>query len=276
MALLDESIAHLELILSNITTLEDTTQNMIDVGYAKKVDLLEVKAKKGNIERLILQMNSNKKLLLHFISFLLNQKVDQIISPVSNVPMPNYSDEDILNNNIDIQKASTALDINSNLVDVSQAAYYPTLGAFAEVGTADDTFLGDASDHAAYTVGARLSWNFFNGGIDKAKIEKAKIDKLEMNSKVALAKKGIALKLARIKTEIKTIDAKIVSLNNELALVNTIYENYEGRYKEKLSSMSDVIIKQSAQIQKILELQKAKNERNEKIFALENLANVKK
>ena len=58
-----------------------------------------------------------------------------------------------------------------------------------------------------------------------------------------------------------------------MALADEIYDNYEGRYREKLSSMSDVIIKQSQQIQKILELQVAKNKRNQKIFALEKLAN---
>ncbi|MDQ7068017.1 MAG: hypothetical protein Q9M40_08610 [Sulfurimonas sp.] len=39
--------------------------------------------------------------------------------------------------------------------------------------------------------------------------------------------------------------------------------------------MNDVIIKQSQQIEKILQLQIAKNKRNEKIFALEKLANTK-
>jgi hypothetical protein len=37
--------------------------------------------------------------------------------------------------------------------------------------------------------------------------------------------------------------------------------------------MSDVIVKQSSVIQKILELQLAKNKRNERIFALEKLTN---
>ncbi len=37
--------------------------------------------------------------------------------------------------------------------------------------------------------------------------------------------------------------------------------------------MSDVIIKQSEQIQKILQLQQAKNKRNERILALEKLTN---
>jgi outer membrane protein TolC len=275
MELLEDSIAHLTTILNNIKILENTTQSMIDVGYAKKVDFLEVQAKQGNVQRLLIEMNANKKLLYHYISFLLNQKVSSIVTPTSDIAMPTYSNEDILNSNLDIKKASTGLLIKDNMLTASQAAYYPTLGAFGEVATADNTFLGNASDHKSYTVGARLSWNLFNGGIDSAKIEKSKIEHLQMQSKVLLAKQGIALKLAKIRTEIQSSDEEIASLNKELELADTIYENYEGRYKEKLSSMSDVIIKQSAQIEKILQLQVAKNRRNEKIFELENLANIK-
>jgi outer membrane protein TolC len=218
-------------------------------------------------------MHSNEKLLYHYISFLLNKKVEKIVLPTSEIPMPSYSDADVLSNNLDIKKATTGLVIRENMRSVSEAAYYPTLGAFAEVSTADDTFLGDAADHQAYTVGARLSWNLFNGGIDAAKIEKSRIDQMKMRSQVELARQGIALELAKTRTEIQSADEEIDSLEKELALADAIYQNYLGRYKEKLSSMSDVIIKQSEQIQKTLELQKAKNSRNEKIFALEKLAN---
>lgn len=273
MALLNGSIKNLQKILSNIDTLEDMTQNMIDVGYAKHVDLLEVKAKKGNVERLLLQMNANKELLYHYISFLLNRKVTSIQAPSKPIAMPNISDEEVLANNLDIQKAATGLDVRHHMLHASEAAYYPTLGAFGELSTADDTFLGDAVDHKAYTVGARLTWNLFNGGIDSAKIEKSKLEQIKMQSQVALAKNGITLKLAKLKTEIQSSNDEIASLQKELDLADAIYANYEGRYKEKLASMSDVIIKQSAQIEKILQLQVAKNKRNKKIFALEKLAN---
>jgi len=273
MALLRNSSQNLETILSNIETLENMTNKMREVGYAKKVDLLEVQAKKGNVERLLLQMESNQKLLYHYISFLLNQKVENITTTSPCVEMPTFSDEDILNSNIDIQRATTGLEVRKSMTDVQQSSYYPMVGAFGEVATADDSFLGDASDHMAYTVGARLSWNILNGGIDSAKIEKSRIEQLKTSTQVDLAKKGIALQIAKIRTEIETYDAQVLSLEKELNLADEIYKNYEGRYREKLSSMSDVIIKQSQQIQKILELQMAQNKRNERIFALEKLAN---
>ena len=273
MALLESSMQNLNKILDNIDVLQEMTQSMIDVGYAKKVDLLEVKAKKGNVQRLLINMDSNKKLLYHYLSFLLNQNIESITTPNSDVPMPLYSDIDILNNNLDIQKAKTGLTIRESMLDASQASYYPTVGAFAELATADDTLLGEASDHKSYTVGARLTWNIFNGGIDNANIEKSKLEHLKTQAQVELAKNGIALQIAKSRTEISSADDEISSLKDELALADLIYENYEGRYREKLSSMSDVIIKQSEQIQKILELQVAKNRRNQKVFELEKLAN---
>lgn len=273
MALLNDSIINLKKILTNIFILENVTSEMIDEGYAKKVDLLEVQAKKGNVERLLMQMHSNEKLLYHYISFLLNQKVEKITLPSSDIAMPICDDAEVLANNLEIKQAATGLEIRKNMLNASEAAYYPTLGAFAEISTADNTFLGNANDHKAYTVGARLSWNLFNGAIDAAKIEKSKIEQLKMQSQVALARKGIALQLAKIRTEIASIDEEIVSLEKELLLAEAIYKNYLGRYKEKLASMSDVIVKQSEEIQKTLQLQKAKNSRNEKIFALEKLAN---
>jgi len=273
MALLNNSIKNLNKILSNIEILEKMTTRMVEVGYAKKVDLLEVRAKKGNVQRLLLQMKSNQKLLLHYISFLLNSKVDNIIVPDSDIEMPTCSDEDIMQNNLDIQRASTGLEIRKDMIEVSKSSYYPTVGAFAEIATADDTFLGDANEHKAYTVGARLTWNIFSGGIDNAKLEKSKLKHLETQIDLNYAKQGIALKVAKIRTEIETFDLEIISLKKELLLADEIYKNYAGRYREKLSSMSDVIIKQSEQIQKILQLQKTKNKRNERIFALEKLAN---
>jgi len=273
MALLRKSQELLKKILDNINTLELTTQTMIDVGYAKKVDLLEVRAKKGNINRLIDEMESNKKLLYHYISFLLNQKVTNIITPSVGVILPEFSNDEILNSNLDIQKANNALTIRKNMIDVNEASFYPMLGAFGEVATADDTFLGDADDHAAYTVGARLTWNILNGGSDSSNLEKSRIEHMKMKNQVQLAKIGIALQVQKIRTQIKTYTKDIESLEKELSLANEIYKNYEGRYKEKLSSMSDVIIKQSSQIQKILELQLAHNKRNERVFALEKLAN---
>lgn len=273
MALLQSSIDHMKTIHKNIATLERTTQMMVQEGYAKKVDLLEVEAKKANVERSLTEMEANKKLLYHYLSFLLNTPVTEIELPANDYPASSISENDVLTNNTDLKKASQGLEIRDRMVDVAYAPFLPQVGAFAEASSADDTFLGNFNDHKAYTVGAKLSWNLFNGGVDKNALEKAKIEKLKTATQVELAKKGITLQYDKIRTEIESLNAQVNSLEKELKLADQIYQNYESRYHEHLASMSDVIIKQSQQIEKILNLQMVKNQRNERIFALEKLSN---
>ena len=245
---------------------------MLKEGYAKKVDLLEVEAKKANVDRMILEMEANKKLLFHYLSFLLNQNITEIVIPSDDRATTTISEADVLAHNSDLQKAAHGLEVRSSMVDVAYAPFLPTVGAFAEASSADNDFLGDFSDHKAYTIGAKLSWNLFNGGVDNATLEKARIDRLKTSTELEIAKKGIALQVDKIQTQIESLDYQVVSLEKELELARQITKNYEGRYREHLASMSDLIIKQSAQIEKIINLQTVKNQRNERIFALEKLS----
>jgi outer membrane protein TolC len=274
MGLLEQSLNHLNLILNNMEKLENTTQNMVAEGYAKKVDILEVHSKQANVRRIITELEANKELLYHYLSFLLNQNVTEVQTPKDNLNVPVLSIDEILNQSIDIQKAQTALHIYNSKVTVEESRYLPTVGAIAEIQTADDHFLNDAEDHKSYTVGVRLTWNIFGGGGDSAAIEKAQIEKLKSQTQVELAKKGIALHIKEIQTNIKLAQSQIDNLKIELSLAQEIYKNYEGRYKEQLISMNDVIIKQSIWLENILQLLKANNKRNQQIFALEKLAQL--
>lgn len=272
-ALIHSSLIHMKTILANIETLEKTTQGMITEGYAKKVDLLEVQAKKVNAQRLIAQMEANQKLTLHYLSFLLNQSVTEIALPQDETVQSTLTEADVMATNLDMQKASKGLEIRESMIQVANASYLPQVGAFAEASSADDTFLGNFSDHKAYTVGAKLTWNLFSGGADAAGLEKARIEQLKTKTDVELSRKAVALQYDQMKTEITALDLQITTLEQEVELANEIYRNYMGRYREHLVSMSDLLIKHSEQIERILNLQTIKNQRNERIFALEKLSN---
>ncbi len=275
-SLLNKFIENLTIIKKNIEKLEVMANSMIEEGYAKKVDLLEVQTKKANVVRMLNQANSNKELAYHFLSFLLNHKVNSIANIYEGAPMLNMSEEDMLGRNLDIKKAKKGLEITEMAIDLEKAAFLPEAGIFAEYGSSDNNFLNDFSDHDAYTVGFQIKWNLFHGGIDYQKLEKAKVQKMKAVNQVSLAKKGIALKVAKIKTEIASFEFDIESLKKELELYQVIYENYLGRYGEKLVSINDVIIKQSQQIERVLKLQEVQNRRNERMFELERIANGEK
>ncbi|MEN8147856.1 MAG: TolC family protein [Campylobacterota bacterium] len=274
MALLEQAIKNLSTINDNIATLEETTQFMIDEGYAKRIDLLEVQAKRSNVERNLNEMKANEKLLYNYLSFLLNREIRQITVPDSEVKESALSTEEILARNVDIKQAQTGLQIRKRMVDVSQSGYLPMVGLKANVqSSAVDLDDYDMIDNGSYTAGVQLKWNLFSGGSDSNKVQEAKVNELKTQTQVELAKKGIALQVDKIRTEIDSFDYEIESLSKELELSTEIYKNYEERYKEQLASMNDLIIKQSIQIEKILALLEAQNKRNERVFALEKLAN---
>lgn len=272
-SLLDTFLYNLHIIEKNISTLENTVNEMIKEGYAKNIDLLEVQARKADLERMLNQANANKALVYHFLSFLLDETVFSISGNYEDAPIITAQEEEILERNLDIQKAKQGLDITKMNIALQESAYMPTVGAFAQYGSSDNVLLNDFAQHDAYTVGVQVKWNLFNGGIDKANIEKARVENLKVAQQVALAEKGIALKVDQLRTEIKSYDFEAKSLKKEVELARAIYENYLGRYAEKLVSINDVIIKQSEEIAKVLKLKEVENSRNDKLFELEKIAN---
>ncbi len=271
--LLDNYIINLNIILKNMNILENTVKSMIEVGYAKHVDLLEVLAKKSNVLRMLNQAKVNRKLAYEFLSFLLNKNVYSIVHvDIKKITM-NISKAFIISKNLDIKMAKVGLKVSKMNIKLKKSAFLPQIGAFGAFSSADKTFVGNFRKHDAYTIGVQFKWNLFNGGIDKSNLEKARVKSMKIAEQLELAKKGIALKIDKIKTQIESIQFDINSLNEELKLSRAIYKNYLGRYKEKLISINDVIIKQSQEIEKVLKLEKAKTKRNKKVFELEKIAN---
>ncbi len=271
--LLDTYIDNLNIISTNMDKLEMMAHSMIDEGYAKKVDLLEVQSKKANVVRMINTAEANQELVYHFISFLLNAKVESVLGDAKDIKLKEHKIDTILQNNIDIKKAKQGVDISEMAITLQKASNLPEIGAFGEYGSADDRFLDDFSEHDAYTFGVQLKWNIFNGGVSSNSIEKARVENLKVKKQLSLAQKGIILQVEKIKTKIKSYDFDIQSLAKEIELTRSIYKNYLGRYQEKLVSINDVIIKQSVEIQKVLKLNEVQNSRTSKILELDKIAN---
>jgi outer membrane protein TolC len=271
-SLLDKFVEDLTTIKKNIMQLRDATIEFKKEGYAKKTDLLEVESKLSNVERMLFQAKANKELSYDFLSFLLDHEVKSI----KHVSLDTFDCkiplENVLKRNRYIKKAELGLKIQTKMIDVTSSAFKPEVGAFVEYGSSDDTFLGNFKDHDRYTVGVQAKLNIFNGGVDMNKVEQEKLKRLKVKRQVELAKKGIALQYKKITTEIANADKQVESLKKELELAQEIYNNYQERYKEGLASINDVVIKQSLQIEKLLNLLKTQNTRNQKILEVYRLA----
>ncbi len=272
-SLVDNYIYNLNKIINNINKLEGVVNSMQKEGYAQDVDVLEVQARKAEASNLYNQAVLNRELAYQFLSFLVNQTVSSVQQVKEMAPLPKARLSDIYRDNIDIRKAELGLQISQMAVKAEQASYLPTVGGFGEYGSSNDIFLEDFAQKDAYTVGLQVNFNLFNGGIDKANIEKAKVKNLQVQEQVELAKKGIALKVKQLKTEILSLDSEVESYRTQLKFSKRVYASYQERYKEGIASISDVLIKQSKELEVLLQLQTVKNKRNTKVFELNSIIN---
>ena len=272
-SLIEQYINNLSNILSNIEQLQNIVSSMKEEGFAKEIDELEVKTREAEAQSMLSQAKYNKELAYQYLSFLLNKHVVSIHSLTDSVAMPQCNLSDFLENNLDIQQAKLGLEISDMAIDAEKSNFLPTVGAFGEYGSSDNKAFNHFKEKDFYTVGVQLQWNLFNGTIDKNNLDKARITNMKVKEQVDLAQKGIGLKIAKLQTEIKSKTAEVSSLQTQLAFDSKVYENYQERYKEGISSISDVLIKQSKELEVLLKLLTAKNDRNTKVFELRSILN---
>ena len=273
-SLIQNYIYNLSKIIKNIKHLEDIIKNMKREGYAKEIDALEVQARLAEAQSMYNQAKLNQDLAYQFLSFLLDTEVTSIVKVNDMAPMPKVNMDDVESNNLDIQKAKLGLKVTQMAVGIEEANYLPTVGAFGEYASADNTLWNEFTQKDSYTVGIQLKWNIFNGGVDNANLEKAKVNYLKVQNQVALAKSGIALKVKKLETEILSKNADVKSYSKQLQFAKKVYENYSLRYKEGIVSITDVLIKQSKELEILLKLLTVKNERNTKVFELNSIINM--
>jgi len=272
-SLVNEYIVNLSSIISNIDKLEEIVASMREEGYAKEIDQLEVQARKSEVQSMLNQAMFNKKLAYQYLSFLLNQDVKSIQNISSAPPIPEIVKENVQQDNLDIQKAKLGLKITDMAIKVQEANLLPEVGAMVEYGSADNTPLNQFFKKDFYTIGIQAKWNIFDGNINKNNLEKARTEYFKVREQVNLAKEGIYLKIRKTLTQIQSKEAVIESLEKQLEFAQKVYETYSEQYKEGLKSISDVLIKQSKELEVLLKLLTAKNERNAKVFELNSIIN---
>ncbi len=272
--LVQQYIHNLKKIRRNMQRLKRTIIEMKKEGYTKKTDVLEVEARLAKVDSMLNQAKLNRDLAYQFLSFLLDTEVLSIRPVHLLVKAPKVSRADIERMNLDIKKAKMGLEIAQHAIKTEKANFLPTVGAFAEYGSADNTLWNDFAKKDFYTVGLQVKMNIFNGGSDKAKLEKARVRRMKVAGQVELAKKGIWLQVRKMLTEVKSLEYDLRSEQKQLNLAREIYRTYEAKYKEGLASITDLLIKQSIELEVLLKYLQIANRHSEKVFELEKILDL--
>jgi len=269
---LNSMISKLSVIENNIRKLKRIIKEMEKEGYAVETDYLEVDAKLAEVQAMMDEVKLNRKLAYYFISFLVNTEVSSIVAPKHNPKVPMVTKEIVEAQSLDVAKARLGRAITKDAIQVEKAKFKPTVGAFAEYGKSSDKMFKNYKK-GFYTVGVQAKWNLYNGGADKAALEKARVNYLKVATQVKLAKQGIWLKARKLKSEVKIKNSLVRSYQRQYKFAHKVYETYKAKYKEGVAPITEVLIKESKEIEMLMKLLQAKNDRNEKVLALRELIN---
>ncbi|MDD5359721.1 MAG: TolC family protein [Sulfurovaceae bacterium] len=269
--LIENYISNLSQITSNINRLESIVKEMVKEGYAIQTDLLEVQAHKADAQSMLIEAKLNREVAYQYLSFLLSTEVESIKKANEMAPLNIPTKKEIENNSYDVQKALIGLDITEDAIWLQRASFFPTIGAFAEYGSADNTIFNDFHDKDFYTIGVQASWNIFNGFSDSLNLQKAKIENYKTMAQVEMAKSGTELKVKQLQSEALSSLEMIKSDEARLKFSSKIYENYLAKYKEGMIPIGDVLIKQSKELEVLLKLLTTKNNYNAKAFELDTI-----
>jgi outer membrane protein TolC len=269
--LVERFIYNLRKIRKNMAHLKRTIIEMKKEGYTKNTDVLEIDAKLAEVDSMLNQAKLNKELAYQFLSFLLNRKVSSIRKVNLLIKAPRVRKSDIERLSLDIQKAKLGLQISEHAIKAEKANFLPTVGGFGEYGSADNKLWNEFGKKDFYTVGVQVKMNIFNGGADRAKLEKARVQRMKVAQQVELAKKGIALQVKKLQTSIRALEYDLRSVKKQLKFAREVYRTYEEKYKVGLASITDVLIKQSIELQVLMKYLQVANKHSEKIFELEKI-----
>jgi outer membrane protein TolC len=269
--LVNNFIYNLRKIRRNMRRLRRTIVEMKKEGYTKNTDILEIDARLAEVDSMLSQAKLNRELAYHFLSFLLNRRVSSIKPVRLHLKVPRVTKRDIERLSIDIQKAKLGLQISDHAVKAEKANFLPTVGGFGEYSSADNKLWNEFGRKDSYTVGIQVKMNLFNGGADKAKLEKARLQRMKVAQQVELAKKGITLQVRKLKSSIRAARHDLYSVRKQLRYAKAVYQTYEEKYKVGLASITDLLIKQSIELQVLMKYLQVANRYNTKILELQKI-----
>jgi outer membrane protein TolC len=155
----------------------------------------------------------------------------------------------------DIIAMTKSVDGYNSMLKSSKMAFAPRINAFGSVQVYDNSAFGFSA--SGYLVGAKLSWDIFNGYANVAKVNKAKLQKEK--SEIELEQYTVQQQAELSKTTRMLIDSKNKIALSELAFQQSSesHKIRKDRFEQGLEKVVDLLVSESQMYGKELQLMQA-------------------
>lgn len=241
--------------VKQIASQKDVAENMYQVGMSPLNDLLQSQVQLANAKQALITARNNLNIAESQFNTLLRRPVN---SPVMIVDILDYIpwEHDIdyclalaEEQRLEIEVADLEVEIAEKDYKLSERDYYPTVsltGTYTKRGTDWDVDGGvGISDKDFWDIRATASWDFWQWGRTRygvkeklSRLSQAKLRRQEVLDNIQLEVKQAYLRTLETQQNITTIEKAIEQAKENLRIT-------EERYKEQVSTTTDVLIAQT-------------------------------
>jgi outer membrane protein len=241
--------------VKQITAQKDVAENMYQVGMSPLNDLLQSQVQLANAKQALITAQNNLAIAQSQFNTLLIRPVN---APVSIVDILDYKPftHDIdyclaqaAENRLELEVADLQVQISEKDYKLSQKNYYPTVnleGNFYRRGTDWDVSGGEGiGDTEFWDIRATATWNFWEWGRTTygvreklQRLSQAKYQQQQVHVDINQEVQQSYLKTRESEQNIATIETAIEQAKENLRIT-------EERYKEQVSTITDVLVAQT-------------------------------
>lgn len=222
-----------EMIVSN-------TSEMLKEKLASKTDLMEAEYADSVSRARLFEAEKNYEVAISYLKFLTD---DEAVDGVGGFFEPRLNKTIELKRD-DMAAKSAIKDASKKISDASSADFYPKVFAFAKYGYNDNS-LTLSSSKDFYLAGVGISYNITDFGATSAKTEGARAEFLKASYDEAATKSFAKFELKQKELELKQKELQLSEAKSAKALASNIFENYKIKYKNGLTSVSDLVKKEA-------------------------------
>jgi len=244
-----------QITVKQITAQKDVAENMYQVGMSPLNDLLQSQVQLANAKQSLITAQNNLAIAQSQFNTLLIRPVNTpvaIVDILDYKPFPfdiDYCLGQAEKNRLEIQIADLEVQISQKNYKLSQRDYYPTVnleGNYYKRGTDWDANGGEGiGDSEYWDIRATATWNFWEWGRTTygvreklQRLSQAKYGQEQTQVNINQEVKQAYLKTKESEQNIVTIEKAIEQARENLRIT-------EERYKEQVSTITDVLIAQT-------------------------------
>ncbi|WP_348811537.1 TolC family protein [Flavobacterium maritimum] len=239
-------------------------ENYFKQGILQKTDLLSVQVRVNEIKNQLQYAKSNVQNASDYLAFLLNEdtanKVYKPLEELENTIVIESINTMLSPNRKDIQAMDKSSEAYGKMLQSSKMNFLPRLNAFGSYELYDDTLFGMGAQ--GYLVGAKLSWDLFDGYKSIGKMEKAKADFQKSEIENQQYKAQSQLDLNKANRQLKDAENKVNLAKLALEQSQEAYRIRSNRFKQGLEKTTDLLQAETQMSQKELEFLQAVFEYN--------------